>query len=1203
MATEHWERVQLLFEAALAQPDDARIAFIEEACRDETDLRDELFSMLHTRSGEDKTMPPTWLGVLAGPDPLLFAAGDLVAGRYQIRQLLGRGGMGEVYEAWDDELSIPVALKTLNLTAGKDQAQRLKLEGLLARSISHPNVCRVYDLGRHGQGSATVWFLTMEVLRGQTLAERLRETDRLPLDRALHLATQMAAGLGAAHRAGVVHRDFKSSNVMLVGEGDDEQAVVTDFGIARGASLTAPNHVLSAEYADHDDRSHAVMGTPGYMAPEQWQGGEVGPAADIYALGMVLYEMSTGRLPFPTSGIATAKRRTSDPVPSPRSICQDIDERWEAVILRCLEVEPSRRFARAEDVTRALTGQLAVDGIETPGPITPAQHNLPSERDAFVGREGEIEELARNLDCHARMVTLLGAGGMGKTRLAVRYGWQHLAQWPGGVWFCDLTEARSVDAIASALAGAFDVQLGKGDPLEQLGNVIVGRGRCLIVLDNFEQIASHAAATVGRWMEKAGEARFLVTSRERLGLGDMEIVQVVDSMSAEAGLVLLTLRAQWLRPGLDLRGSETESAREIVELVDGMPLAIELAAARMRVMSATQIVQQMRSRFQLLTGGQNARHETLAVAIDGSWELLRPWEQAACAQCAVFQGGFTLEAAENVLDLSAWPEAPWVVDVVQALVDKSLLRMWVPVPIGSGVGEAMGRIGMYASLQEYAGKKLRTLDPAAARRAEERHGKWYAQFGTDEALDALDGRGGLGRTRGLLADIDNMQVACRRAIRRGDVEVAVATLRASNRIYLNRRVEHDVEIALAEDVAAMPLAKRELMFVLLCLGWALRKAGNLTRVYDAFERALALSREIGSRKYEGIILGSLGGILRQQGRMEEARTAYETATAIHREVGDRPSEQNGMDGLGVLHLLQGRMAEAQQCFDSALAIARELGNRAKEGYLLGQLAILAAEQGRIKQARELYEATLAISREAGDLASESNGLGNLASLLSDLGLLTEARVHYERALAIAREIGDRALEGVVLGNLGTIEMEEGQFDRAQEHITRALAIAREMSNRRSEGYAHGHLGFLNRERGRIEEARRHLEASIAIAQELGNPRLEGLALGGLGAVLGDEGRFEEGRVALVRGEGALVQVGGQAELGLLRCNLAELEARAGEHLAAAAARQAAEAVANEIGATPGSLLRRRLAELEARARKERSAPEPTSSRRSRSRDS
>jgi serine/threonine protein kinase len=344
MNPERWQRIQLLFEDALAQTEEARNDFIKSVCGEDPDLCDEVLSLIaaHDRTEKVETLPTAWLGSLAGPKPRIFAMGERVAGRYRIQRRLGRGGMGDVYEAWDDELSIPVALKTLHLVGGTEEAhKRLKLEGLLARSVWHPNVCRVYDLGQHMDDIGTTWFLTMELLRGRTLSNQLEKQGKLPIDSALRLAEQMAAALGAAHRAGVVHRDFKTGNVMIVRRDGDDHALVTDFGIARAASLRAIEE-------DHEGAG-SLIGTPAYMAPEQVRGEEVGPAADIYALGIVLYEMVTGILPFTgDSAMEVAKRRLVEAAPSPRTLAPELDERWETVILRCLEREPRRRFARAE---------------------------------------------------------------------------------------------------------------------------------------------------------------------------------------------------------------------------------------------------------------------------------------------------------------------------------------------------------------------------------------------------------------------------------------------------------------------------------------------------------------------------------------------------------------------------------------------------------------------------------------------------------------------------------------------------------------------------------------------------------------------------------------------------------------------------------------------------------------------------------------
>jgi predicted ATPase len=1043
--------------------------------------------------------------------------------------------MGEVYEAWDEELSIPVALKTLHVQAGTEALQRLKREGLVARAVSHPNVCRVYDLGRHGEGDARVWFLTMEVLRGETLEERLRVRGRLSPESALPIAEQMAAGLGAAHQAGVVHRDFKTANVMLVRGDAGEQAIVTDFGIARAPEAAAGKEV-----------EPQLFGTLAYMAPEQVRGEPVGPAADIYALGIVLYEMVTGTLPFTgSSAIEAARRRLEEEAPSPRSVVPELDERWEGVILRCLDQDPRRRFALAEEVATVLAGRAPrtkVGGLEV---MPRARHTLPAERDAFVGRESEIEELGRHLAGGAHLVTLLGAGGMGKTRLAVRYGWRSLGDWPGGVCFCDLTEARSLNGIASAVAGPLGVQLGRGDPIEQLGHAIAGRGRCLMILDNFEQVVDLAAMTVGRWLESAREARFVVTSRERLGLGEKEKVQGVEPLALEPAMELFEARARWLRPGLQLAGAEAESAREIVRLVDGMPLAIELAAARMRVMSAAQIAAQMRRRFQLLTGGRSARHETLEVAIDGSWELLSPWEKAAWAQCGVFEGGFTLEAAEGVLDLGAWPEAPWVVDVMQSLVDKSLLRTRVPrMEPGEGVPET--RLGMYVSLQDYARLKLREEGAianggsglSAALAAEERHGRCYARYGTQEQIDGLDRHGGVGRRHGLGRELENLVAACQRAVARGDRETALAAYRAASHV-LFLRGPLEMAVKLGQEVLAWMPGPEHRAPIFFLLGWAELISGRMEEAQRLLEASLAIYRELGDRGHEGIVCGTLAILLMNQGRMKEAHAHFEHELAIDRELDNRYREGIVLLNLGQCYRRQGQMEEARAHFEAALALCREVGNRRVEGMLLNNLGQLHRKQGRMEEARAHLEAALAIDREVGSRLAEGNALNTLGSVYFELGDLQVANTHFQAALTIHREIGSRFMEGLTIGNLG-------------------------------------HLHF---EQGHVEEASAHYEAALAICREVGNPFGEGEALAALGTLHLRQGRLGEAREALNQGEAVIRRVGGSLELGILLCARAELEHRIGNIGAARATLGEAEGIAAHAGAGQGSELGRKLAKL------------------------
>jgi predicted ATPase/Tfp pilus assembly protein PilF len=1073
-------------------------------------------------------LPTAWLETLAQPPDPRFNPGEQVAGRYRVEQLLGRGGMGDVYEAWDEELEIPVALKALHLTGTDKALQRLKLESLLARSVSHPNVCRVYDLSRHDDGGSITWFLTMEMLRGDTLADRLRAQGRFSLETALPLAQQMAAALGAAHLAGVVHRDFKPSNVMLVGEGGREHAVVTDFGIARADAAAVQT------LAQGDEPQ--LAGTPAYMAPEQLRGGEVGPLADIYALGLVLYEMVTARLPFAGSSvIETARRRLEEEAPSPRTFIPELDERWEAVVLRCLAREPSQRFQRAEQVSEALLGgRSLLPEVETPESTSQELHTLPPERDFFVGREIAIEELKGRLSGPAHLVTLLGAGGMGKTRLAVRYAWQDRGAWPGGVWFCDLTEARDVSGIASATARPLGVQLGRSDPIALLGHAIAGRGRCLMILDNFEQVADHAQATVGRWMERAKEARFLVTSRERLGL-DEEEVQGVEPLSIEQGTRLFEARAQWLRPGLELVGSEAEFVREIVRLVDGMPLAIELAAARMRAMSAAQIATQMRKPFQLLTGGRGIRHATLEAAIDGSWDMLSEWEKAAWAQCAVFEGGFTLEAAEAVVDLTAWPEVMWVVDVIQSLVDKSLLHTSVPA-MAPGRGLIEARFGMYVSLQEYARAKLRERAEAAG--AEERHGAWYGHLGTEEALQMLD-RQGVARWWQLERELDNLAAACRSAVRRGDGRTVASTYAALWRVLVIR--------------------------------------GPFSRAVELGQQAL---RDAQYERQEALnIVRTLGQAESFSGRMEEAHTHLAAALVSARELGDRRMESIVLWHLGVMYSLQSRSEEARDYLEMALSLARASGNRDGEGSTHNNLGVVYRDLGRKEEARAHFEAALSIVRALGNRRVEGTVLGNLGLLDHDRGSLEEARNHYEAALAIHREVGNRRFEGNILGNLGSLDITQGRMEDADAHLNAALAIHRDMGDRRSEGIALTNLGSWHTAKEQLAEGLADYEAALAIHRELGNQRFEVEVLINLADLLRQQNRTVEAWEALNKGESILRQLDGPVERCKILCIRAELEHEGGNAAAARTTLDAIEALAMQIGHGPDSDLGRMVAHI------------------------
>ena len=771
-------------------------------------------------------------------------------------------------------------------------------------------------------------------------------------------------------------------------------------------------------------------------------------------------------------------------------------------------------------------------------PARRIRHNLPAERDAFIGREAELGRLAGRLDAGARLLTVLGPGGTGKTRLVRRYAHAWLGEWPGGVYFCDLSEARSLEGIHVAVALALGVPLGRGDAGTQLGHAIAARGRCLVILDNFEQVQPHAEATVGRWLDRAAEARFVVTSRERLHVAGEEIAALEPMDVASDALRLFEARASAQQPGFAIDAANRAAVIEIVRLLDGLPLAVELAAARVRVLSPAQIVVRMQDRFRLLAGarGVAARQATLKAAIDWSWDLLAPWEQAALAQCSVFEGGFTLEAAEAVIALGAWPEAPPALDVVNALVDKSLLRTWLPASTGR-LDIAEPFFGMYLSIHEYASQKLHASGAHAD--AEARHGRYFAGFGSDVAMDGLLTHGGLARRQTLALELDNLVGACRRAIARREPECAAGTFLAAWAV-LEAQGPFGVAADLGRQVVALEgLAPHPRVLAMLATAAALRASGEIAEADPLLARALASVREAGDRPLEAMALREL-------------------AVASHR---------------------HGRTDEALRQFEDARALYESLGPRSRLGALVANLANLQMEMGRMDEARASYQAALGLHREVGNRAAEGIALGNLGTLLYELGDIDEARAAYDEALRIHREAGSVVQEAITLYNLGILYSQQGELRHAGDCYAAALRIYRETGNRRGEGVALGQIGELHQMLGEHDDARARFDEALCIHREVGNRRFEGGVLTSLGDLLLCEGRLGPSLEALDAGERLLRDVGDPLSVAKLLCVKGRARIAGGDAGAARALLVEAEAIGARVGANAASELGRLIAGL------------------------
>jgi predicted ATPase/class 3 adenylate cyclase len=749
-------------------------------------------------------------------------------------------------------------------------------------------------------------------------------------------------------------------------------------------------------------------------------------------------------------------------------------------------------------------------------PMRDVRHTLPAERDAFVGRDGALARLASALQGGARLVSVLGIGGVGKTRLVTRYGWSWLGEFPGGVWFCDLAPAQDIDGIVTAVGLGLDVPPGREDPVAQLGHAIAGRGRCLVILDNFEQVARHAGPTLGRWLDRAGEACYVVTTREVLGLPGEEVLALPPMLPAD-GEALFVQRAAAAAPNARPNTDDRAAVVLLVTLLDGLPLAIELAAARARIMPPRMLLQRMSERFRLLAskGGRHDRQSTLRAAFDWSWDLLSPVEKVGLAQLSVFEGSFTLAAAEAVLDLPGGAAAPWAVDVLHALVDKSFVRQ-----------REAERFDLLVSVQVYAAEHLQTegrypgSGPQALAAAQQRHVTWFAALG---ARRAAEGHG---------ADLDNLIAACRRAGAAGDADAAAGALDGAWAA-LKLRGPLAKGIELAEAVCALSgLAGRSAVRATATLAEALVTCGRSGPAQALYETALATARGCGDRLGEALVAAGFGLWLEYDGRTEQARAQYAAAAQIARELGETEAECRAINGLGSVDFAEGRMDEALGHYQRALVLAQAIADRHMQGNLLGNLGNVHAEAGRMAEAVACSEQALALARETGHRVPESSHLCNLGLMYLLVDRLTDAGAASRAALVVARELGHVRLESVVLCNLGIVLEREGQAEEAQAHFEASLRIAQALGDPRCEGQVQGYLGLLHARRGAHDEARRRLDA----------------------------------------GEALLRAAADRYALGVLLAGRAEANHRAGDALAAADGLAAAEAIAAEAGAGPASEL-------------------------------
>ena len=993
LTPQQWETVKKLFESALEKSPGERSAFLAAAAQD-PEVRREVDRLLahHVESGgflsrpvlSGSALPPTStpMGVVS---TYSFAAGELAANRFRITRFLARGGMGEVYEAEDIELHERVALKSIRselLHDGKS-LERFKREVHLARKVTHPNVCRIFDLFRQspsseaGSSRGPVVFVAMELLEGETLAEFLRRQPRMHAEEAEPIALQMAAGLGAAHSAGILHRDFKPGNVLLVPGAKGVRAVITDFGLALRSNQ-------DASLAGSVTGTGELLGTPAYMSPEQVENKELTPASDVYSLGLVLYQMVTGTRAFEdATPLSMAVRRIKEDPAPPRTLAPDLDRRWESVILKCLERDPKKRFQNGDEVAEALRsdasslgakqnrrvlwGALALALVLVGAVVAyrvrhhPAPDNIPAAVEPIATRPSVAVLPFHNLS--GRNDTEWVSTALPEMLTAELAAGGKLRTFPG----------ENI-ARASADLGLTGKQTLAPDTLQHVRKYL---GSDYVVLGSYlDQGSAEGQVRVDLWLQDTKTGETTATVSEKGSESDL------DDLATRAGADLRRkLGVGEITPGeaAVIRASLPSNAEAVRLYSEGL--------AKLRVVDAI------------------AARDLLQRAVTADPNFALGHSALADAWAAMGYDEKARAESKKARDLSAGlshEERLWIEGR-----DWELNRKWdKAVDIYHTLFEFFPDNIEYGLRLAHAQTQARTADEALATLATLR------RLPTPDRDDPR-------------IDLHQADVL--------DIKGAYKEQQAVAEAAANRARELGATLLLARAL------NREAR--------AFEKQGKLEEALRSAKEAENISDSAGERAEVARALTVTGIVHFDQGNFVEAANAYNQALAIQREIGDRRAAATTLNDLANALGEQGDLAGSIKMLNEALTMFREVGDKHSAAAVLGSIAARTIQQGDLKQGKKMLEEGLAASREIGDQERASTAIYNLGEVLRWQGDLKGARKMYEQAEDLSKQIGDQSGVAYALFSQGDVLTAQGDLNGAHDKYNQAMTMRTQMGEK------------------------------------------------------------------------------------------------------------------------------------------------------------
>jgi predicted ATPase/DNA-binding CsgD family transcriptional regulator len=982
-------------------------------------------------------------------------------GNYRLLTLLGKGSFAEVYLGQHVRFHQQAAIKVLHTHLTGTEVEHFQREAETIAALAHPGIVRVFDF----DVQEGIPFLVMEYAPNGSLRRRHLKGEVVPLPTLVSYAKQVADALQYAHEQKFIHRDVKPENMLL---GRRQEVLLSDFGIATIAHNTSS---LNAS-------AQGTSGTLAYMAPEQIEG-HSRLASDQYALGVVVYEWLCGERPFEGSVSELIAQHVSMPPPPLRERVPTIPPEVEQVVLRALAKDPKARFATVADFATVLemaskldkSGQtllLLASGYSTVAGLRRSSlhdfpplktldnspNNLPVQPTPLVGRVREVGvvcELMRRDE--VRLVTLTGPGGIGKTRLGLHMANELNESFAGEVFFVDLAPLSNPSLVISTIAQILGIQEAAGQPLLERLKEGLRQKQLLLLLDNFEQVLS-AAVQIADLLSACPRLKVLVTSRERLhvrvehefavpplALPDPNHLPELGVLAQSEAVALFLERAQATKPDFQLAPANAPAIVEICIRLDGLPLAIELAAARIKLLPPQALLERLGQRLQVLTSGARdvpVRHQTLRHTIAWSYDLLNAEEQLLFRRLSVFVGGCTFEAVEAVSTASGDTDAA-VLEGMASLLDKSLLQRI------ERDGEEP-RFGMLETIREYGLEVLASGGEAQATRAA--HAAYYLAL-AEQAEPELNGPQQISWFERLEREHDNLRAALSWLLEQGsDTKNKELALRLSGilmqfwslRGYVSegrKWVKQALEISRGERSAER--AK------------ALIAAGSLATLQDDFGQAealcgegLTLFRELGDRWGSAIALSIWGYAAMMKSNYAQARTLLEEALALSREVGDTWGSTLALNFLASVLFYQGEYARAQALLEESLMLSKVAGNVRDCSTSLVLLGLVLLSQGDLAQAQARLEESLAASREVGYKRNIGVSIYFLGLVTFVQGDVNRARSLLEESLVFFKEVGEWGRAAEVLGSQGLITFSQGDYEAAralmEEGLKRSLEL-------------------------------------------------------------------------------------------------------------------------------------------------------------------